>query len=83
MHKSVYNFKLEDDKKLEEIFPYANQYTNKTENHKVISLIQPKENELPFNPATTQRQNNEIDYNKHFLKSKGVGNWLKTVFLLI
>jgi len=31
MHKSVYSYKFEDEKKLEEIFPYADQYTNKKE----------------------------------------------------
>ena len=71
MHKSVYNYKLEDDKKLEEIFPSSDQYTNKPENHKAISSIHHK-NDLIFN------LNNENNQKKQLLnfKSKGISNWL-------
>lgn len=63
MHKSVYNYKLEDDKKLEEIFPYADQYTNKHENTKGLAFKHPKK---------------ESFMNAN-LKVKGMTNWIKNV----
>lgn len=47
MHKSVYNYKIDEDKKIEEIFPYAEQYTNKHENTKAMAFKSKKDPVLP------------------------------------
>ena len=75
MHKSVYNYELDDDKKLEEIFPSTDKYTNKHEKTKANSRGPEKhQKDLIFN------LNNEHNPMKQFnFKSKGVSNWMKTV----
>jgi len=66
MHKSVYSYKFEDEKKLEEIFPYADQYTNKHENTKGMAFKSNKK-EMVFNSN---------------LKTKGMATWIKNVLIV-
>lgn len=77
MHKSVYNYQLEDDKKLEEIFPFTDKYTNNLDKRKTIGKSNEKnQKELIFNLIDKHNPMKQLNF-----KSKGVANWMKTVNL--
>lgn len=84
IHTSIYNFKTEDDKKLEEIFPQNDQSSHKPENKKSLSIAATR-NE--FNLTINNKNNTILDQHKikkeysNDAKAKGISNWIKNVLL--
>lgn len=66
---------MEDDKKIEEIFPYSDQYTNSLGNKKSLSITSNKTN------TTVNFSHDYHPMKKEFnnIKSKGASNWIKNV----
>lgn len=75
INPSLYNYKMEDDKKIEEIFPYSDQYTNSHENKKSLSITSNKTNTI----VNFSHEKHSMKKEFNSIKSKGASNWIKNV----
>lgn len=76
MHKSVYNYKIDEDRKLEEIFPSA-EFTNRHENAKGLALKASRK-EPALNPnLKTKNMANWIKNVISYFSDPFQGRWLE------